>query len=582
MASAGKLTFEATPVLAFGLLYLTTATGIVIALDPESGRERWRHDPHIDRSTRYAEATSRGVTLWQDANAAGICARRVFSGTLDGRLLALDAMTGQPCTDFGSGGAVDLTRNVRQRESGNYLLTSPAAVYRDLVIVGSAIGDNRAVSVERGVVRAFDAHTGALRWSFDPIPDSATHPAAAEWRPDQAASTGAANAWAPLSVDPARGLVFVPTGSASPDFYGGERLGSNRFANSLIALDAMTGTPVWHQQLVHHDLWDFDLASQPALVEMSSRDGPLYAVLQATKSGMLFAFERDTGKPVFPITERRVPRSAVQGEQAAPTQPFPQTPALVSFAPIDPHDAWGITFWDRGSCRDLIEHLRNEGIYTPPDLKGTILYPGDIGGVNWGGLAYDAHRERVFAAVNDLPMVITLIPRAELARQSKSSHAEYAQQSGTPYAVRREPLLSPWGLPCTPPPWGTLASVDLRHNRIAWQVPLGSTEGYGPWFAPTRDFGMPNMGGPIVTAGDLVFVGAAMDSYFRAFDVETGRELWKFRLPAGGQATPMTYRAGRAQRQYVVIAAGGHGGLGTPRGDFVMAFALPIQSKSPR
>ncbi len=412
-ASAGKLTFEATPVLAFGSLYLTTPTGIVIALEPESGREHWRYDPHIDRSVRYAEATSRGVTLWQDGAATGNCSRRVFSGTLDGRLLALDALSGKPCTDFGRDGAIDLTRDVRLRNRGQYLLTSPAAVYRDLVIVGSAIGDNRAVSSERGLVRAFDARSGVLRWSFDPIPDSPTHPAAAEWRADQAQRTGAANAWAALSVDPARGLVFVPTGSASPDFYGGERLGSNRFANSLLALDAMSGKLVWHQQLVHHDLWDFDLASQPALVELSGSEGPLYAVLQATKTGMLFAFERDTGKPIFPVVERPVPRSAVQGEQASPTQPFPQTPALVSFARIDPQEAWGVTFWDRGACRDLIERLRNEGIYTPPDLKGTILYPGDIGGVNWGGLAYDAHRERVFAAVNDLPMVVTLIPRAE-------------------------------------------------------------------------------------------------------------------------------------------------------------------------
>jgi quinoprotein glucose dehydrogenase len=583
-ASAGGLAFEATPVLGFGSLYLSTPTGIVIALDPESGRERWRYDPHIDRSVHYAEASSRGVTLWQDSSAAAgaTCARRVFAGTLDARLLALDAITGRPCSEFGAGGAVDLTHDVRLRARGQYALTSPPAVYRDLVIVGSAIGDNRAVSVERGVVRAFDAHSGALRWSFDPIPDSPLHPAAAEWRPDQAASTGAANAWTVLSVDPARGLVFVPTGSASPDFYGGTRLGSNRFANSLLALDAMSGKLVWHQQLVHHDLWDFDLASQPALVEMSIGEAPLYAVLQATKMGMLFAFERDTGKPIFPISERRVPASTVRGEQAAPTQPFPQTPALASFAAIDPQDAWGITFWDRGVCRDRIARLRNEGIYTPPDLRGTLLYPSDIGGVNWGGLAYDAHRQRVFAAVNHLPMVVTLVPRDELARQPAAAHAEYGLQTGTPYAVRREPLLSPLGLPCTPPPWGTLTSVDLRRNRIAWEVPLGSTEGYGPWFAPTRNFGMPHMGGPIVTAGDLVFVGAAMDSYFRAFDVETGRELWKFHLPAGGQATPMTYRAGRAQRQYVVIAAGGHGRLGTPRGDFVMAFALPTQTKSSR
>jgi quinoprotein glucose dehydrogenase len=579
-ARAGKLTFEATPVLAFGLLYLSTPTSIVIALEPETGRQRWRFDPRIDRRARYGEGSSRGVTPWQDPNAppAAFCASRVFVATLDARLLALDAASGKPCVNFGSDGAVDLTQGVRLRDRADYLVTSPPAVFRDVVITGSAIGDNRAVSVERGVIRAYDARTGALRWSFDPLPDSPTHPAAHEWQPEQAASVGAGNAWAVLSVDPARGLVFVPTGSASPDFYGGLRLGSNRFADSLLALEATSGKLLWHQQLVHHDLWDYDLAAQPALVELENNGMPLYAVLQATKTGMLFAFERDTGKPIFPISERPVPKSAVPGEQAAPTQPFPDSPPLVSHARLDPSDAWGITFWDRGKCRDLIRRYRNEGVFTPPDVRGTILFPGDAGGVDWGGIAFDARRRRVIAAVNHLPMVVTLIPRADLSRVSKSeeaAQAEFAVQAGTPYGVRREPLLSPWGLPCTAPPWGSLVNVDLRRNRIAWQVPLGSTEGLGPWFAPVRNFGTPNMGGPIVTAGDLVFVGAAMDAYMRAFDVETGRELWKFKLPSGAQATPMTYRAGRAQRQYLVVAAGGHGPLGTALGDTVIAFALP-------
>jgi len=252
----------------------------------------------------------------------------------------------------------------------------------------------------------------------------------------------------------------------------------------------------------------------------------------------------------------------------------------VSHAPVRAQDAWGLTFWDRGKCRDLIAGLRNEGIFTPPDTRGTLLSPGYAGGVNWGGIVFDEPRQRVIAAVNHMPMVVTLVPQQELDAQMHSEkypHAEFARQAGTPYGVRREPLLSPLGLPCTPPPWGTLVSVDLRHNRIAWQVPLGSTEGRTPWFVPTRDFGMPNMGGPIATAGDLVFIGAAMDDYMRAFDIETGRELWKHKLPAGGQATPMTYRAGADQRQYLVISAGGHGALGTTRGDYVVAFALPPQ-----
>jgi quinoprotein glucose dehydrogenase len=580
LARAGKLTFEATPVLAFGLLYLESATNIVVALDPESGQARWRFDPHIDRTRHYAEASARGVSVWEssDSGPAAACRQRVFTGTLDARLLALDALTGRPCADFGSGGQVDLTRGIRIRDADAYLVTSPPAVYANYVIVGSAIGDNRATDVERGVIRAFDARSGALLWSFDPLPDSPTHPAAGEWDAAQAAGTGAGNAWGVMTVDEEHGLVLIPTGSASPDFYGGMRRGSNRFADTLLVLDARSGRLVWQRQLVHHDLWDYDLAAQPVLGDIEVQGVPVPAVIAATKTGMLYVFDRSRGQPLFPVTERPVPASRVPGEQAWPTQPFSSLPALTPQGPVQPADAWGLTFWDRGKCRDLIASLRNEGIFTPPDTRGTLLSPGYIGGVNWGGIAFDEQRQRVIAAVNHLPMVVTLLSPEELEREAHSDrfpHSEFARQAGTPYAMRREPLLSPWDLPCTAPPWGTLVSVDLRHRRIAWQVPLGSTEGLTPWFVPSRDFGMPNMGGPIATDGDLVFVGAALDSYLRAFDIETGRELWKYKLPAGGQATPMTYRAGPRQRQYLVISAGGHGALGTPRGDYVMAFALP-------
>jgi quinoprotein glucose dehydrogenase len=584
-ARDSKLTFEATPVLAFGLLYLETATNIVIALDPETGMQKWRYDPKIDRNRHYSDVAGRGVSVWEDTDPKrqGTCTRRVFVGTLDARLIALDAGSGQPCADFGTTGQVDLSANVRIRDRDDYEVTSPPAIVGDTVVVGSSVGDNRAVDVERGVIRAFDARTGAQRWSFDPIPDGPTHPAAAQWNLSQASTTGAANSWGVMSVDEEHGYVLIPTGSASPDFYGGKRLGSNRYANSLLAIDASNGKLVWNQQLVHHDLWDFDLAAQPVLVDIEVQGIPVPAVIQATKTGMLYVFDRQKGQPLFPITEKPVPPSRVPGEAASPTQPFSSIPSLVSQRRIDPADAWGITFWDRAKCRDLIASHRNEGIFTPPDPKGTILSPSYIGGINWGGIAIDESRQRVFAAVNHLPTVVTLMSPETLERQAKSDdypHSDFARQSGTPYGVRREPLLSPWGLPCTAPPWGTLASIDLRRNRIVWQVPLGSTESIGPWFAPTRDFGTPHMGGPIATAGDLVFVGAAMDSYFRAFDLETGRELWKYRLPAGGQATPMTYRAGHDLRQYVVIAAGGHGTLGTQRGDYVVAFALPKGAKT--
>jgi quinoprotein glucose dehydrogenase len=581
LASAGKLTFEATPVLAFGLLYLETATNIVIALDPETGAPRWRFDPHIDRSRHYSEASSRGVSVWE-SSVAGTpevpCRRRIFTGTLDARLLALDADNGNPCRDFGDHGEVDLTHGVRIRDAGAYLVTSPPAVYGNAVIIGSAIGDNRATDVERGIIRAYDAVSGAQLWSFDPLPDSPSHPAAPEWDLAQAQSTGAGNAWGVMTIDEEHGLVLVPTGSASPDFFGGLRLGSNRLADSLLALDAKSGRLVWQQQLVHHDLWDYDVAAQPVLGDVEVQGMPVPAVIQATKTGMLYAFERAHGRTLFPIAERPVPPSRVPGEQAWPTQPFSSLPALTSQQAVRLEDAWGLTVWDRGKCRELIASLRNEGIFTPPDTRGTLLSPGYIGGVNWGGIAFDEDHGRIIAAVNHLPMVVTLLTPEQYQEQARSGrypHAEFARQVGTPYAMRREPLLSPWGLPCTAPPWGTLVSIDLRRNRIAWQAPLGGTEGLTPWFIPALDFGMPNMGGPIATAGDLVFVSAATDSYLRAFDIETGRELWKYKLPAGGQATPMTYRAGRSQQQYVVISAGGHGALGTPRGDYVLAFALP-------
>jgi quinoprotein glucose dehydrogenase len=555
-ARAQQLSFEATPVLAFGRLYLATPTNIVVALDPASGHELWRYDPHIDRGEIYAQATSRGVSAWQDLDARepAVCARRIFTGTLDARLIALDAASGAPCLDFGRGGAVNLSRGHDPGEPPQDLVTSPPTLFGALVIVGSAgASPPQHNNAGRGIVRAFDARTGALRWTFDTLPDSPSHAASNEWHAAQAAAATGANAWAVMSVDENRGLVFVPTGSADPKFYGAGRIGSNRFADSLLALDAAGGRLVWQQQLVHHDLWGYDLAAQPALIDVTVRGVPVSAVLQATKTGMLFLFERGSGKPIAAITESPVPQSTVAAEETSPTQPFPATPLLAERRPLKPSDAWGITFWDRGRCRAQIARYRSEGIFTPPDARGSILWPGVLGGVGWGGVAYDARHRHVVAAVNRVPMI--------LDSPSAGSHFK--------------PLLSPWGLPCTAPPWGTLASVDLRTNHIAWQVPLGSTERRGPWFSPARTFGVPNIGGPIVTAGDLIFVAAAEDDYLRAFDMETGRELWKYPLPAGGQATPMTYRAGRDQRQYVVIAAGGHALLDTPRGDFVIAFALP-------
>jgi quinoprotein glucose dehydrogenase len=577
-ARADTLTFEATPILVRDSLYLSTATNIVIALDPLTGVQRWRYDPRIDRTRRYSEATSRGVSSWSDptADPTTPCAHRIIVGTLDARLIALDGHTGRPCRDFGSGGKVDLNPGLRAASAGNYLVTSPPAIYRNIVIVGSAVGDNGAVEMPRGIVRAFDVRSGKQLWAWDPIPTSAAEATQRGWQARSAQRTGAANAWSILSVDAGRGLVFVPTGSASPDYFGGERSGDNNYANSLVALHADTGAVAWHRQLVHHDLWDYDVPAQPMLIDIERDNKSIPAVVQATKTGMLFVFDRETGEPVFEVVERPVPQSDVAGEVSSPTQPFPATPALVSHAAVTPQEAWGLTFYDRGKCRDLISHYRSEGIFTPPSLQGTIESPGYAGGVNWGSTAFDSERQLVIAAVNHIPMVVTLVPRDrfdEARRSDAWPDSDFAGQTGTPYGVRREVLASPFGLPCTAPPWGTLAAVDLRRNAIRWQVMLGSTRDMTPWFVPAPTLGMPNMGGPMVTDGGLAFIGAATDNYLRAFDIDTGRELWKGRLPAGGQATPMSYEANG--RQFVVIAAGGHGKLGTRRGDYVVAFALP-------
>jgi quinoprotein glucose dehydrogenase len=580
LARRDKLSFEATPILVGRTLYFNTATAIVFALDAVTGRELWRHDAHIDRGRRYSEMAARGVAVWgPPAPDLERCRTRIFAGTIDARLIALDARTGLPCADFGAAGEVDLSKGVRLRERGEYLVTSPPTVVGDAVIVGSAIGDNRGTSLELGVVRAFDARSGALRWSWDPVPRTATIPADAanpafgDLENQAARWTGAANAWSIFSAAPAQGLVFVPTGSASPDFYGGERPGDNQWANSVVALEAASGRLVWGRQIVHHDLWDYDVASQPVVVDLDRGSGPVPVVLQVTKTGELYVLERDTGRAVFPIEERAVPQGAVAGEQAAPTQPRSALPPLVSQDPVRPQDAWGLTFWDRGKCEQKIRALRSDGVFTPPTIAGSIERPGYVGGANWGGLAFDTRHQYAIAVVNDLPMEVALIARADydsLRESDRFPHSEFAPMRGTPYGMRRELLRSPLGLPCVAPPWGMLVAMDLVHGRIAWRVPLGTLRDMAWPLAFVH--GAPSMGGPIVTAGGLVFVGASADDYLRAFDTATGAELWKGRLPGGGQATPMTYELDG--RQFVVIAAGGHGGLGTTRGDALVAFGL--------
>jgi quinoprotein glucose dehydrogenase len=573
--------FEATPIVVDGTLYVSTPLARVFALDPTTGVERWRFDAGVDRGLGFGDFTSRGVSTWLDAGASEgtLCRRRIFVAAIDARLIALDARDGTPCADFGHGGTVDLRAGLHTApfQTEEYAVTSPPAVIGDLVIVGSAVADNNRTDAASGEVRAYDARSGARRWTWDPVPRTPSDAGWDTWVGIRAHSTGAGNAWSVIAADPARDLVFVPTSAPSPDYYGGERRGANLYTNSLVALRASTGARVWHFQTVHHDLWDYDLAAPPALVSLRRDGRDVPAVLQATKTGHLFVLHRETGEPIFPVEERPVPASDIPGEEASPTQPFSLLPTL------SPHrfsaaDAWGLTPLDRRACREQIASLRNEGIFTPPSLKGTLVAPSNIGGAHWGGLAYDPERQIVVIPVNRVATFVQLVPRERFDRaEAARSGDESAPMRGTPYVMRRRILLSPLGLPCTPPPFGSLVAISLETGRKLWEVPLGTTRDlFGRRiFVPVAfRLGTPNLGGPIATAGGLIFIGAAMDDYLRAFDVETGAELWKGRLPAGGQATPMTYRLNGGP-QYVAIAAGGHGKLGTTRGDYVVAFALP-------
>jgi quinoprotein glucose dehydrogenase len=572
--------FESTPILFDGALYFTTSSTDVIAIDAITGGLRWRHDSASRKELHYSDGVSRGVSLWVDeaSSAAAPCHARIYAPTLDGRLLALDAASGTACADFGDHGVVDLLQGIRSQyragdEWRDYLVTSPPAVLDGKVIVGSSIGDNRAVLEELGTVRAFDARSGRLAWSWDPIPREPANPVYAQWDPRRVSDASAANAWAPLSVDAARHLVFVPTGSASPDFYGGERPGDNRWANSVVALDGNTGQIRWGQQLVHHDLWDYDVASQPTLATLLHDGKPVDAVIQATKTGFLFTFERDSGAPIFPVVEKPVPQDAVPGEHPSPTQPYPLAPpALARQSPVTPDDAWGVAWFDTRSCRQRIQRYRSLGMFQPPSVQDSIMQPGNAGGANWGGIAFDARRQIAVANTMNLPFVVALVPRNDYERQlgmKEYDGFDFSRQRGTPYGMRRGPFKSALGIPCVKPPWGMLTAVDMVHGTIKWQIPLGDTP-----YVPVN-LGMPSIGGPIVTASGLIFIAATLDDRLRAYATDSGKLLWEVKLPAGGQATPMTYEL--HGRQYLVIAAGGYKGDST-RGDFVVAYALPVVS----
>lgn len=559
-ASISKSAFENTPILAEGKLFVCSSFQEVSAIDPGTGREIWRFDPHLsdDKKLDYPNSFNcRGVAYWKGSDGKG----RIYLAANNRRLYALDAATGKPIASFGDHGSAVIYGGPLRRP-GQMQFSSAPIVSRGVVVVGSSVDDNQRVDELRGTVRAFDAMTGTAKWSFDPVQG-------------QNLRAGASNVWAPISADDARGLVFLPTSSPSPDFWGGYRTGDSKYSNAVVALKIETGEVAWSFQTSHHDLWDYDVASQPTLGRVTYQGKTIDVVLQPTKQGLLFTLDRETGKPIIPVEERKVPQGGAPGEKLSPTQPFPLAPVPLAPNRISAGEAFGLTFWDRGKCREMIKGARNEGIYTPPSTQGTIVYPFTGGGTNWGGLSFDAARNVVFVNTSSLMHLVTLIPAKDIDAMRKAHpHEEISHNRGAPFGMWRRTLVSPWELPCNPPPWGQLHAVDMRDGKILWSVPLGTTQDRFPF---SQYFlgktGVPNFGGPISTDSGLVFIGAAMDNYLRAFDAKSGAELWKGRLPAGGQATPMTYMW--KGKQYVVIAAGGHEKLGTKRGDQVIAFALP-------
>jgi quinoprotein glucose dehydrogenase len=566
---------QATPLHVNGTLYFCTPMNRVIALDPATGRERWAFDPHKpDPKTGRAALSPplampgrcRGVAYWQSAvAAAGACAKRIYKNGDAARVYALDADTGRPCADFGAAkGHPGFAAHTDYENHGESFLgsaSSPPVVLGDLVISAVAVSDGIANGKD-GYVRAFDARTGELRWEFNPIP------------PERRAQTGAANVWSTISVDVANNLVFLPTTSPSTDYYGGGRRFDIPLANAIVALDGTTGKVVWSQQVVRHDLFDYDLVGHPLLVDIRRNGRTVQAALLQTKMGWLYGFERTTGKPLWPIVERPVPASDVPGEAALPTQPVPSGMAPFARQELKRDELFGITPLDRYACRRKFDELRYEGMYTPPSTRGSILFPSALGGGNWGGASYDPASNLLIIKAENLATILKVIPKTDAA-DDRQPPKDYLTRPlvGTPYRIEGEIFNSPLGVPCTPPPWGTLMALDLGTGKPRWQIPLGQIRRAGVTVPKGAGWGSPNVGGPMTTAGGLTFVGATMDSKLRALDTATGKELWVADLPVPGMAVPMTYSV--KGKQYVVIAAGGNAQVGTPIGDYLIAYALP-------
>ena len=577
----GEFTYEMTPIKVGDLLYLCTPHDIVIALDPVTGKTRWRFDPHINL-TGTQHMSCRGVSYYDSSAAPGAppmppraadCSTRIFVATNDARLIALDAASGRPCAGFGTGGQLSLVPQYPGYQEGWYQFTSAPLVSRGLVVLAGSIFDNMSVKMPSGVVRAFDARTGKLVWNFDPGNPDSTAPLPQ----GQHYSLSSPNSWSTSAADDKLGMIYLPFGMGAVDQYGATRPPTTeKFASSIVALDSATGQLKWVFQTVHHDLWDMDVPAQPALVDLPIGGQMVPALVQSTKTGNIFVLDRRTGKPVIPVEERPVPGNPVPGDRLSPTQPFSQA----SFMPLErvrERDMWGATMLDQLTCRIAFQKMRYDGPFTPPSLQGTLVYPGNFGVMDWGGMAIDPVRGIAFANPSYMAFVDKLTPNKPQWPKAAGSRG-LNPNAGAPFAVYLNPFLSKLGLPCQAPPWGYVAGMDLATGNVVWKHKNGTIVDQSPIPLPFK-LGVPSLGGPMTTAGGVAFMSSALDDFVRAYDVTSGRQLWEDRLPAGGQATPMSYQ-GADGRQYVVVVAGGHGTLGTKAGDDVIAYALPDAART--
>ena len=579
-ADAGKTSFQATPILDEGTLYFCSALSRLFAVDAETGAEKWVYDARPEHAQIEWTKVCRGVSLWKSDNPdeAG-CRKRLFMGTLDGGLVAVNAETGTACEDFGDKGRVDILAGLGTVEPDQVRITSFPVVVNDVVVSGHMVSDFSGYDTPGGVIRAWDVRSGKLRWAFDPVaPGTPALPANADGSPNFHRSTP--DAWSILTVDHERDLVFVPMSSANMDYYGAPRLklpvDVEYYANSLVALDAGSGEVKWRFQAVHHDLWDFDMSAQPALIDVWKDGVKVPAVAQATKMGHLYLLHRETGEPIYPVEERAVPQTDVPGEYTSPTQPFPTFPAPLHDRTIEAGEVFGFTWFDKSACREKIANARYEGIFTPPGFqRDAIHFPGQAGGSSWGGLAWHPGEKLVVLNQSQVASLRSIVTRDNV--DESGPDADYFHLEGD-YYLHGELLLSPFGVPCIKPPWGTLMAVSLETGRKIWEIPFGTTRDMVPVLSALPfglNFGLPSAGGALVTESGLIFIGASLDNYIRAYALKSGKELWRARLPAGGQATPMTFRLTPEGRQYVVIAAGGHDTMRTKTGDSLIAYALP-------